>query len=96
MVTTFCLAAIDDGQHFILGRDQELALELDLLASTAEQNQIARLDVEGNALFSPFTLPLPAAMTCLVEASLAESDDDPADFLLAFFKATNDEPETAV
>src|SRR6266849_379724 len=44
--------AVDDGQHFILAHDEVLhAIELDLLARVlAEEDQIARLDIERDAI----------------------------------------------
>src|SRR5882762_6575904 len=89
-------AAVDDGQHFVLAHDQVLlAIELDLLARVlAEENQIARLDIERDAL----ALVVHLAVAGCDDLALLRllfgrvRDDDPADFLLAFFKAPNNDP----
>jgi hypothetical protein len=89
-------AAVDDGQHFILAQDEVLlAVDLDLLARVlAEEDQIARLDVEGDAL--AFVVQLAVAgrddLALLRLLFGRFRDDDPSDFLLAFFKAPNNEP----
>src|SRR3984893_12205688 len=88
--------AVNDGQHLVLAHDEVLlAIELDLLARVlAEEDQIARLDIEGNALALVVDLGVagregPAFLRLLFGRA---GDDDPADLLLALFEALNDEP----
>src|SRR2546422_11597955 len=52
LLFVFLHAAFDDGQHFVFSHDEVLlAIELDLLTRVfAEENLIARLDVERDAL----------------------------------------------
>src|SRR5256885_1906047 len=53
-------SALNDGQHFILFHDEVLlAIQLDLLARIlAEQDPVARFDVEGDPLAVVFHLPI--------------------------------------
>src|ERR1700676_317669 len=89
-------AALDDGQHLVLAHDQVLlAIELDLLARVlAEEDQIARFDIEGHAL----ALVVPLAVAGRNDPALLGlllgrvRDDDPADLLAPPFKALNDDP----
>ena len=57
--------AFDDGQHLILFHDEVLlAIQLDLLARIlAEQDPVARFDVERDPFAVVFTFPLPTATT---------------------------------
>ena len=91
-----CSAAVDDGQHFVLAHDEVLlAIELDFLARVlAEEDQIARLDIERDALAVVVHLAVAGGDDLALLRLLfgRVRDDDPADFLLAFFKAPNDEP----
>src|ERR1700681_801569 len=88
--------AVNDGQHLVLAHDQVLlAIELDFLARVlAEEDQIARLDIEGN----PRALIVHLAVAGRNDPALLRllfgcvGDDDPADLLLAFFKALDDDP----
>ena len=78
-------AAVNDGQHFILAHDEVLlAIELDLLARVlAEEDQIARLDIEGDTLAVVVHLAIARrddlALLRLLFGRVR--DDDPADFL---------------
>ena len=86
---------INDGQHFILAHDEVLlAIELDLLARVlAEEDQIARLDIKGHALAIVVHLAIARGDDLALLRLLfgCVGDDDPADFLLALFKALNND-----
>src|SRR2546422_3091394 len=88
--------AVNDGQHFILAHDEVvLAIELDLLARVlAEEDQIARLHIAGHALAVVFHFAVARGDDLALLRLLfgRVRDDDPADFLLAFFKAPNNDP----
>src|SRR5205814_1960483 len=88
-------AAFDDREDLVLAHDEEfLAIELDFLAGVlAEQDGVARLDVERHALAIIFGLAVAdgddLALLRLFLGGVG--NDDPADFLLAFFKALNND-----
>ena len=66
LLSIFASLPIEDREHFVLAHDEVfLAIELDLLPGVlAEQNRVARLDVERlTRLPSSLTLPVPTAMT---------------------------------
>src|SRR5687768_16152808 len=91
----FLSACFDDRQHFVLSHDQVfLTIELDFLTRIfAEQDHIARLDVERDARAAVFDS---AAARGDHRASLrllfrGVRDNDSAALLLTFFVATNDD-----
>jgi len=83
----------DHGQHVILFHDEVLlAIQLDFLARIlAEQDPVAHVDIEGDALAVVVHLALAdredRALLRLLFGGVR--DDDPTDFLLALFKAPN-------
>src|SRR5207244_3428838 len=87
--------AVDDGQHFVFPHDEVLlAIELDLLTRVlAEEDHVARLDVERDAL--AVLLDLSAAggdhLAALRLFLRAVRDDDASAFLLALREAANDD-----
>jgi hypothetical protein len=88
--------AFDDGQHVILFHDEvHLAAEFDLLASIfAEQDPVARFDVEGDRLAVVVRLSVAGgddrALLRLLFGRVR--NDDSADVLFAFLKALDDDP----
>src|SRR4029079_1823769 len=91
----FLVAAFDDSQNFVLAHDEVvLTIELDLLAGVlAEQNEVARFDVQGNALAVILHLAVAGGddLALLRFFLGGVGDDDPADFLFAFLEALNNE-----
>ena len=85
--------AFDDAQHVILFHDEVLlAVERDLLARVrAEQDPVARFDVEGDPLAVVVRLPVAGgddrALLRLLFGGVR--DDDAADGLFAFLKAVD-------
>src|SRR6185503_3148031 len=87
--------AFDHGQDLVLAHDQVLlALELDLLTRIlAEEDQVARLHVERNALAVVFGLASASRDDLALLGLLfgRVGDDDPADLLFGFFDALDDD-----
>ena len=87
--------ALDDGEDFVLAHDEELlAIELDFLARVlAEQDEVAGLDVERDALAVVLHLAVAGGddLALLGLFLGAVGDDDPADFLFAFLEALNND-----
>src|SRR5205814_10508666 len=85
----------DLSQHLFLTHDEVLvAVNLDFLAGVlAEQDDVARLDVERRDLAVLFDFALASgddlALLGLFLGGIG--DDDPADFLFAFFEALNND-----
>src|SRR5204863_4287350 len=88
-------AALDDGQYFVLAHDQVLlTIEFDLLARVlAEENEVARLDVERDALAVVLRLAVAGGddFALLRFFLRGVGDDDPADFLFAFLEALDND-----
>src|SRR6185503_4789679 len=88
--------AADDGQNFVLAHDEVLlAIERDLRARVlAEEDHVARLHIEGNTRAVVVHLAIAGwddrAPLLLLFGRVR--DDDPADVLLAFLEAPNNEP----
>src|SRR5207249_5380334 len=87
---------LEDGEDVFLAQDQVvLAVDLDLVAGVlAEQDAVALLDVEGDALAVVVDL---AGADRLDRRALRlflrrVRDDDPADLLLALFLALDEDP----
>ena len=87
--------AFDNGQHVILFHDEVLmAVECDLLASMlAEEDPVAGFDVEGHPLAIVVRLAVAGGDDRALLRLLfgAVRDDDPADALLTFLEAVNDD-----
>src|SRR5207247_1537062 len=87
--------AFNDAEHFVFAHDEViLTIELDLLAGIlAEQDRVARLHVEGDALAVVFGLPGAdgdhLALLGLLFGGVG--DDDAADFLFAFIEALDND-----
>src|SRR3954468_10117669 len=88
-------AVFDDGKHLVFAHDDEfLTFELDLLAGVlAEQDQVAGLDVQRDALAVVFRLAVASGNhLALLRFFLGGiGDDDPADFLFTFLDALNND-----
>ena len=89
------LAVVDDREDFVLAHDEVfLAIELDLLARVlAEQDEVAGLDVERDALAVVLRLAVAGGddLALLGLFLGGVGDDDPADFLFAFLDALDDD-----
>ena len=87
--------AFDDGQHVVLFQDEVLLfLQPDLLARIlAEQDPVARVDVQGDPPAVVFHLPVAGgddrALLRLLFGGVR--DDDPGDVLFAFVDALNNQ-----
>ena len=83
--------AFDDAEHFVFAHDEVfLTIELDFLSGVlAEEDEVAGLDVERDALAVVLRLAVAGgddfALLRLLLGGVG--DDDPADFLFAFFDA---------
>src|SRR5579872_2539244 len=88
-------ATFNHGEDFVFAHDEIfLAIELDLLAGVlAEQDEIAGFDVQRNPLAVVFRLAVAGgnhfALLGLFLGGVG--DDDPADFLFAFFDTRDDD-----
>src|SRR4051794_27269383 len=84
---------VNDRQHFVLAHDEVLlTIELDLLARVlAEENQVAGLDVERDALAVVLRLAVAGGDDLALLRLLlgGVGDDDPPDLLLAFLNPLN-------
>src|SRR2546428_2492588 len=88
--------AFDDRQHFVFAHDDVfLAIELDLLSGVLpEQDEIAGFHIERRALPVVFDFAASGRNDfALLGLFLGRvGNDDPPDFLFAFFKALNKNP----
>src|SRR5262249_11193447 len=88
-------AVFDDGEYLVFAHDEVfLTLELDLLAGVlAEQDQVAGLDVQRDPLAVVLRLAVARGnhLALLRLFLCGIGDDDPADFLLAFLDALNND-----
>src|SRR5204863_4940489 len=88
-------AALDDGQYFVFAHDEViLTIEFDLLAGIlAEENEVARFDVERDALAVVLRLAVAGGDDFALLGFFlgAVGDDDAADFLLTLLDALDDE-----
>src|SRR5258708_14524716 len=95
LLLLFVAVAFDDGQNFVFAHDEVfLAIELDFLAGIlAEENQVARLDVEWDAFAVVFRLAVAGGDDFALLGLFFRGvwDDDAADFLLTLLDALDND-----